>query len=1260
MISGKQQDARAKLALSVLVHRMRVDSLLRNSIYVMATTAVTAASGYLFWIIAARMYPAHEVGLASALIGTMTLSAMVANLGVGPALIQVLPHREDGNAWSLTLNAVLATSTLASLLIGSVAAIALPFLSPKFAIVGHHPGYTLALIIGVPLLSIAAVLDAMFTAERAAGNMLTRSTAFALLRIPLIIGPVLLGWAGALAICTSWILAAGASLLVGALLIPRLGRVYRLTWRGIVAQMRRMLSLVAGHQVISLGALAPVYLLPLLVVARLSPEQNAYFYTSWQVGSLFFMVSPAVAIALLVEGSHTPDHIFRKARSSALIIGALLCPAMLAAILGGYLILTMFGPKYALNGYSLLTVLVISAIPDAIGNIYVAVLRVRRQFVWAALLNLAEATLTLLLAWYLLPLLGIVGAGWAWLIAQTAGTFLVAAHLMVAAVRSRVGSRSRRTTVSTAAKRTLLIVDPCSAGEALRIAPYVTMVRHRLPDAQITLVANRDALAALERSEDIDRFVESKLYLYRPHSRVVVRLAQLWSWLGLACRLGGGYDLVITFYWGGVLQHLLGFAVGRRRRVGYAHHPRLLSRRLLSSALGPFKWTESHAPQHAALLRAAGVEADGITRPYISYTEDDSATVTRLLQERGMGRSDRLIVLHQGSDWACQRWLPGRWAELADALVTRYGTTIAFTGTTSEAEYVEDIRSRMRAPSHSLLGQTTLPQMAALLARSRLCICVDSAIFELTQATGTRAVALAGPSRPETGGYGASRPIVIRRMSGQLAGRVSTCQDSHNARNEPGCWNNRCWMAGLRDISVADVLNAADEQLRLSACDRQPEHEQAAHEAGTPFMHPMLEAVFTAFRQEGIRWCVLRGEAALARPSDDVDLLVAPGEMPRVRALLEAHQFASLPTWGRGSHAFFVGYHPPTETWITLDIVTELTYGPYLNLRAHAATGCLARRRTSGSLAVLAPDDAFWTLILHCLLDKGVVAPHRAARLRELVGAARTDGPLARLVAVACPSGWDTARLIECVRLGDWEHLAQVAPMLAAQWRSREPIRARGRAVMNHALQLLEIALVHLRRPAVSVALLGPDGAGKSTLAAEIQHSFYFPVRSVYMGLWSSGRARTGSAVMLHFPGMRLAGRGLEIGARLPRAWWQYLVGRVHQLAGRVVIFDRYVYDALIAAHQSSGLLKRLYMWLLGHSCPAPDLVLLLDVPGDVMFARKGENGPDVLEAQRQCLLALRDRIPHVEVVDATREDRLVRADVVGRIWAACRARWAK
>jgi Na+-driven multidrug efflux pump len=77
-----------------------------------------------------------------------------------------------------------------------------------------------------------------------------------------------------------------------------------------------------------------------------------------------------------------------------------------------------------------LVLLVVAAVPDAITNIYVSTLRVRTRLRQAAALNIGMAVLSLVLAWLLLPTMGITGAGLAWLIAQIVGSAVVGGWIL--------------------------------------------------------------------------------------------------------------------------------------------------------------------------------------------------------------------------------------------------------------------------------------------------------------------------------------------------------------------------------------------------------------------------------------------------------------------------------------------------------------------------------------------------------------------------------------------------------------------------------------------------------------------------------------------------------------------------------------------------------------------------------------------------------------------------------------------------------------
>ncbi len=168
------------------------------------------------------------------------------------------------------------------------------------------------------------------------------------------------------------------------LLVRRLGLGYRPALRGVAGQVPAMLSSLLGNHFINLGGMAPMYLLPVLVTARLLATDNAYFYATWMLGSLFFMVSASVAASLYAEGSRAGRELGRNVRSGATAIAVLLAPTMAVFLLGGPHILAVFGPAYPRHGQALLALLVVSAIPDAVTNVYVTVLRVRRRLRAAA------------------------------------------------------------------------------------------------------------------------------------------------------------------------------------------------------------------------------------------------------------------------------------------------------------------------------------------------------------------------------------------------------------------------------------------------------------------------------------------------------------------------------------------------------------------------------------------------------------------------------------------------------------------------------------------------------------------------------------------------------------------------------------------------------------------------------------------------------------------------------------------------------------
>jgi O-antigen/teichoic acid export membrane protein len=407
------------------IGRVRRDSLVRNSLFIISTTIVNSFFGYIFWLLGARLFPAHVVGLNASLVAVSTIIVLLASLGVGGTLMQSLPEAGGSPLWSLTFWAGMGTGLGIGVALVGAALFMLPLIADEFAVL-RSPEYATVLAVGTLATTAGAVLDYAYLAERAAGNMLGRNSVVAVGKVLLTVLLTLMAGAHALTMLGAWAAAALVGLVLGIGLL-RL-RVAVLRPPGLLAIAHRIRSLRArltGQQFIGIGGALLPYFLSVLVTVRISTTDNAYFYTTWMMAGIFLIVAPAVSLSLFAEGVHSPDTLHQKARSALAIIGAILVPGAIAVFASGGILLSAFGAAYESHAVGLLRLLLLASLPDAITNVYVAMLRVQGRLAVAAGLNLGMAVGTVGLAWALLPALGTSAVGWAFLVAQLFGCLFV-------------------------------------------------------------------------------------------------------------------------------------------------------------------------------------------------------------------------------------------------------------------------------------------------------------------------------------------------------------------------------------------------------------------------------------------------------------------------------------------------------------------------------------------------------------------------------------------------------------------------------------------------------------------------------------------------------------------------------------------------------------------------------------------------------------------------------------------------------------------
>ena len=425
------------------IQRLRADSLVRNSLYLMASTVVTAGLGYVFWAIAAHAYTSQEVGIGGAVISLCSTAALLTYLGSYATLIERLPATEGSSEWTaILIRMCMVTAGVTAVV--TAAAVPVLLTSQNYHRFFSSAWPVLIAIGGAAAWTLVNLLGAAFIAARRAGRLLTIQTLISGAKIVFAVLLAALG-ADATGLVEAWFASALLGVAIGAFwLVPRMRLGRRADLRphrreGVTRESRRAqyrrprhrralappsadsVRHLLGQHLTSVGGAVTPLVLPVLVVLRLGVTQNAYFYITQMMGAAFFMISPSVASAVFAEGVRANANLHRVVAKALRVITVMLVPAMIVMVAGGRFILGLFGHAYAVAGYGLLILLAVSALPDAVSNVAVVVLRVTRRLGYSTALNVGILVLTLVGAWVLMPRLGIAGVGVAWLAAQTAG-----------------------------------------------------------------------------------------------------------------------------------------------------------------------------------------------------------------------------------------------------------------------------------------------------------------------------------------------------------------------------------------------------------------------------------------------------------------------------------------------------------------------------------------------------------------------------------------------------------------------------------------------------------------------------------------------------------------------------------------------------------------------------------------------------------------------------------------------------------------------
>jgi predicted lipopolysaccharide heptosyltransferase III len=271
-------------------------------------------------------------------------------------------------------------------------------------------------------------------------------------------------------------------------------------------------------------------------------------------------------------------------------------------------------------------------------------------------------------------------------------------------------------------------------GDLILTTPAISATRAKFPDARITLVISPECKALAPAIQGVNKL----LVMPRGFAGIKTALAIT----------GSKFDYCVDFTRNDRSALLVLLSRAKKRIVSFRVKMRSKLRTRFYNELVPHRMRDMHTiDYHLALLAPLGI-TNAARAVHLQLPKSSVETADELLAQQNV-RKD-FVIFHPGSARTEKFWNAQRWAEVINHAAEKHDVDLVITGGPSPLEqaHIGDIKSKVRHRVVDLSGKTDLLALAALVARARLLITVDSAPLHLASAFRTPQVILFGPTNP--------------------------------------------------------------------------------------------------------------------------------------------------------------------------------------------------------------------------------------------------------------------------------------------------------------------------------------------------------------------------------------------------------------------------------------------------------------------------------------------------------------------------------
>jgi O-antigen/teichoic acid export membrane protein len=378
------------------------------------SAVLQAVLGFAFWVLAARLFSAPEVGRATSLISATTLIGFIALFGLNSTVVRFLPTSQHKN---VIITATLALVASAGMLVAIGYVFALPLIAPQLRFLGENVAFAIGFVLLAGAAAINLITDSIFIASRRTSiNVLVDGGVGGISKLVLI---GLLAGSGTYGLfCASVGGFAAAALASVVLIWTQLH--FRPSLKGALKALRPLLRFSGANYMANVFNLVPMLVVTLIVLDRLGAFAAGYYYVAFQFANVLYAGTYAVEQNFLAEGAHGEERIAKLMWRAGKVLACLAVPAAITGAVFSHWILLVFGDQYARHATEALLFMALATIPIAAQNWLVTVLRLSNQLTAITICNAVYAASICGLAWFLAPH-GLTMIGAAWLLGSLAG-----------------------------------------------------------------------------------------------------------------------------------------------------------------------------------------------------------------------------------------------------------------------------------------------------------------------------------------------------------------------------------------------------------------------------------------------------------------------------------------------------------------------------------------------------------------------------------------------------------------------------------------------------------------------------------------------------------------------------------------------------------------------------------------------------------------------------------------------------------------------